>query len=315
MKTIFVAGHRGMVGSAICRQLQNESDVEIITQTRDELDLCDQRAVHEFMQSEKPDEVIIAAARVGGIHANNTYPAEFIYQNLQIQNNLIHAAHMNDVQKLLFLGSSCIYPRQVLQPMREDALLTGSLEPTNEPYAIAKIAGIKMCESYFRQYDRDYRSVMPTNLYGPGDNYHPENSHVVPALIRRFHEAKKICAKEVVVWGSGAPMREFLFVADMAEASVFVHNLDRETYQANTRPMFSHINVGSGQDVTIKELARTIKSVVGFEGNLVFDQTKPDGAPRKLMNVQLLTSLGWNAKIDLSAGLVHAYEDFLKNYD
>jgi len=230
MKKIFVAGHKGMVGSAICRQLKKKSDVEIITRTRDELDLCDQLDVHTFMKSEKPDEVILAAAKVGGIHANNTYPAEFIYQNLQIQNNVIHAAHINDVQKLLFLGSSCIYPRAVEQPMREDALLTGILEPTNEPYAIAKIAGIKMCESYNRQYGRDYRSVMPTNLYGPGDNYHPENSHVVPALIRRFHEAKENNLDEVVVWGSGKPMREFLYVDDMAKASLFVHTLDQDTY-------------------------------------------------------------------------------------
>ena len=236
MKKIFVAGHRGMVGSAICRQLQKQSDVEIITRTRDELDLCDQSAVHAFMQSEKPDEVILAAAKVGGIHANNTYPAEFIYQNLQIQNNVIHAAHINDVQKLLFLGSSCIYPRAVEQPMREEALLTGVLEPTNEPYAIAKIAGIKMCESYNRQYGRDYRSVMPTNLYGPGDNYHPENSHVVPALIRRFHEAKLNSLAEVVVWGTGNSMREFLYVDDMAEASLFVHDLDQAAYEENTQP-------------------------------------------------------------------------------
>ena len=315
MKKIFVAGHRGMVGSAICRQLQKQADVEIITRTREELDLCNQLAVYEFMKSEKPEEVILAAAKVGGIHANNTYPAEFIYQNLQIQNNVIHAAHINDVQKLLFLGSSCIYPRAVEQPMREDALLTGILEPTNEPYAIAKIAGIKMCESYNRQYGRDYRSVMPTNLYGPGDNYHPEHSHVVPALIRRFHEAKLENLSEVVVWGSGTPMREFLHVDDMADASLFVHNLDQIIYADNTQPMLSHMNVGTGVDVTIKELARTVQSVVGFEGDIVFDRTKPDGTPRKLMDVQLLSRLGWNAKIDLSAGLVHAYEDFLKNHD
>ena len=303
-----------MVGSAICRQLQKKSHVQIITRTREELDLYDQRAVHDFMKSEKPDEVIIAAARVGGIHANNTYPAEFIYQNLQIQNNLIHSAHMNDVQKLLFLGSSCIYPKHAKQPMSEDALLTGVLDPTNEPYAIAKIAGIKMCESYFRQYGRDYRSVMPTNLYGPGDNYHPENSHVVPALIRRFHEAKENKFKEVVVWGSGKPMREFLYVDDMAEASLFVHNLDQETYHVNTQPMSSHINVGSGQDVTIKELAQTIQSVVGFEGNVVFDQTKPDGTPRKLMDVQKLSDLGWEVRTGLKIGLITAYQDFLQKH-
>ena len=284
MKKIFVAGHRGMVGSAICRQLQNQADVEIITRTRDELDLCDQSAVHAFMKSEKPDEVILAAAKVGGIHANNTYPAEFIYQNLQIQNNVIHIAHINDVQKLLFLGSSCIYPRAVEQPMTEDALLTGVLEPTNEPYAIAKIAGIKMCESYNRQYGRDYRSVMPTNLYGPGDNYHPENSHVVPALIRRFHEAKKNQYDEVVVWGSGTPMREFLYVDDMAQASLFVHDLSNETFAKFTKPMLSHVNIGSGDEVTIKELAEIMKSVVGFTGKVVFDSDKPDGSPRKKLN-------------------------------
>ena len=311
MKRIFVAGHRGMVGSAICRQLQKQADVEIITRTRDELDLCDQRAVHEFMKSEKPDEVILAAAKVGGIHANNTYPAEFIYQNLQIQNNVIHAAHVNDVQKLLFLGSSCIYPRAVEQPMKEDALLTGLLEPTNEPYAIAKIAGIKMCESYNRQYGRDYRSVMPTNLYGPGDNYHPENSHVVPALIRRFHEAKENKHDEVVVWGSGTPMREFLYVDDMAEASLFVHNLDRRKLLDNVDPMLSHINVGTCEDLSIKILTETIKEIVGFAGEIIFDQTKPDGAPRKLMDVGLLSSLGWNASMSLKSGLELSYEGFI----
>lgn len=313
MKKIFVAGHRGMVGSAICRQLQKQADVEIIKLTHDELDLCDQSAVHAFMKSEKPDEVILAAAKVGGIHANNTYPAEFIYQNLQIQSNAIHAAHVNDVQKLLFLGSSCIYPRQVKQPMREDALLTGILEPTNEPYAIAKIAGIKMCESYNRQYGRDYRSVMPTNLYGPGDNYHPENSHVVPALIRRFHEAKENKYDEVVVWGSGAPMREFLYVDDMADASLFVHNLEHTIYAENTEPMLSHINIGTGVDVTIKELAQTVKDVVGFNGNLIFDTSKPDGTMRKLMDVSKLFELGYVAPTRLRAGLELAYTDFLTN--
>ena len=314
MKKIFVAGHRGMVGSAICRQLQKKSDVEIITRTRDELDLCDQRAVHEFMKSEKPDEVILAAAKVGGIHANNTYPAEFIYQNLQIQNNVIHAAHIHDVQKLLFLGSSCIYPRSVEQPMRENALMTGILEPTNEPYAIAKIAGIKMCESYNRQYGRDYRSVMPTNLYGPGDNYHAENSHVVPALIRRFHEAKINDFDEVVVWGSGTPMREFLYVDDMAEASLFVHNLDAETLRRATKPMQSHINVGTGSDVTIRELAKTVSEVIELKGNIVFDSTKPDGTPRKLMDVSLLSMLGWKSNVSLEDGLRYSYEDFLRNH-
>ena len=313
MKKIFVSGHNGMVGSAICRQLQQQPDVEIITRTRAELDLCDQAAVREFMKSTRPDEVILAAAKVGGIHANTTYPAEFIYQNLQIQNNVIHSAHLNDVQKLLFLGSSCIYPRQVPQPMRENALLTGILEPTNEPYAIAKIAGIKMCESYNRQYGRDYRSVMPTNLYGPGDNYHPENSHVVPALIRRFHEAKEKNFSEVVVWGSGTPKREFLYVDDMAEASIFVHTLHKDIFAAQTRPMLSHVNVGTGEDVTIRDLAETVKEVVGFTGNLVFDTSKPDGPPRKLMDVEVLSNLGWTASVGLRDGLRHSYLDFLNN--
>jgi nucleoside-diphosphate-sugar epimerase len=311
MKKIFVAGHRGMVGSAICQQLQKQADVEIITRMREELDLCDQPEVHAFLKSEKPDEVILAAAKVGGIHANNTYPAEYIYQNLQIQNNVIHAAHLNNVQKLLFLGSSCIYPRAVEQLMREDALLTGTLEPTNEPYAIAKIAGIKMCESYNRQYGRDYRSVMPTNLYGPGDNYHPENSHVVPALIRRFHEAKENKLNDVVVWGSGMLMREFLYVDDMAEASVYVHTLPRITFDENTHPMLSHINVGTGTDITIRKLAETVKDVVEFKGKLVFDSTKPDGTLRKLMDVSLLTKLGWSASVSLKLGLERSYADFL----
>ena len=302
-----------MVGSAICRQLQQQPDVEILTRTRAELDLCDQAAVLEFMRSERPDEVILAAAKVGGIHANNTYPAEFIYQNLQIQNNVIHAAHLNDVQKLLFLGSSCIYPRHVPQPMRENALLTGILEPTNEPYAIAKIAGIKMCESYNRQYGRDYRSVMPTNLYGPGDNYHPDNSHVVPALIRRFHEAKARNSSEVVIWGSGTAKREFLYVDDMAEASLFVHTLHSDIFSEQTQPMLSHVNIGTGADVTIRDLADTVKEVVGFTGKLVFDTSKPDGAPRKLMDVDLLTHLGWTASVGLRDGLRHSYQDFLNN--
>lgn len=310
MKRVFVAGHRGMVGNAICRRLQKNSDVEIITRTRDLLDLCDQRAVHDFMNKEQPDEVILAAAKVGGIHANNTYPADFIYQNLQIQNNVIHAAHQNDVQKLLFLGSSCIYPRTVEQPMKEDALLTDVLEPTNEPYAIAKIAGIKMCESYNRQYGRDYRSVMPTNLYGPGDNYHPDNSHVVPALIRRFHEAKVNHLQEVVVWGSGKPKREFLYVDDMAKASLFIHNLDREILLQNTNSRLSHINVGTGEDVTIKELSEIIKDVVGFSGKILFDKTKPDGTPRKLLDVSLMTKLGWLAETSLINGLENSYRNF-----
>ena len=313
MRKIFVAGHNGMVGNAICRQLRQQSGVEIITRTRKELDLCDQSAIQEFMKSEKPDEVILAAAKVGGIHANNTYPADFIYENLQIQNNTIHASHINNVQKLLFLGSSCIYPRQVQQPMRENALLTGILEPTNEPYAIAKIAGIKMCESYNRQYGRDYRSVMPTNLYGPGDNYHPENSHVVPALIRRFHEAKKNNLNEVLVWGTGTPKREFLYVEDMAEASIFVHNLDQDVFVAQTQPMLSQINVGTGIDVTIKELALLVKEVVGFDGAIIFDHSKPDGTLRKLMDVSLLSKLGWNASTPLKTGLEFSYADFLSS--
>ena len=313
MRKIFVAGHNGMVGSAICRRLQQQLGVEIITRTRKELDLCDQSAIQEFIKSEKPDEVILAAAKVGGIHANNTYPAEFIYENLQIQSNIIHTSHINNVQKLLFLGSSCIYPRQVQQPMRENTLLTGILEPTNEPYAIAKIAGIKMCESYNRQYGRDYRSVMPTNLYGPGDNYHPENSHVVPALIRRFHEAKKNNLNEVLVWGTGTPKREFLYVDDMAEASIFVHHLDQDIFVAQTQPMLSQINVGTGIDVTIKELALLIKEVVGFDGAIIFDHSKPDGTLRKLMDISLLSKLGWNASTSLKTGLEVSYADFLSN--
>lgn len=311
MKKIYVAGHNGMVGSAIFRKLQQRLDVKIITQTRKELDLLDQSAVYDFMKLEKPDEVILAAAKVGGIHANNTYPADFIYENLQIQNNIIRASHVNDVQKLLFLGSSCIYPRQVQQPMQENAILTGILEPTNEPYAIAKIAGIKMCESFNRQYGRDYRSVMPTNLYGPGDNYHPENSHVVPSLIRRLHEAKKNKLNEVVVWGTGTPKREFLYVDDMAEASLFIHNLDQEIFLSQTQPMLSHINVGTGIDITIKELAIEIKEVVGYDGKIIFDYTKPDGTLRKLMDVSLLSKLGWNYSISLKSGLKFSYADFL----
>lgn len=310
MRKVFVAGHQGMVGSSICRHLQSYSDLEVITRTRRQLDILDQASVFDFMKSEKIDEVIIAAAKVGGIFANNKYPADFIYENLQIQNNLIQSAHLNDVQKLLFLGSSCIYPREAKQPMREDALLTGLLEPTNEPYAIAKIAGIKMCESYNRQYGRDYRSVMPTNLYGPGDNYHPENSHVIPALIRRFHEAKRDNLKKVWVWGSGTPRREFLFIDDMVDASLFIHNLERDVLESKIKPMQSHINVGSGLDLTIRELAEAICEVIGFNGELVFDQTKPDGAPRKLMDVSLLASLGWKPSVSLKSGLKLAYAGF-----
>ena len=311
MKKIFVAGHNGMVGSAICRLLESRQNIKIITRTRSELDLCNQESVKNFMNLERPDEVIIAAAKVGGIHANNAYPADFIYENLQIQTNIIHMAHINNVQKLLFLGSSCIYPKLAEQPMKEDALLTGTLEPTNEPYAIAKISGIKLCESYNRQYGRDYRSVMPTNLYGPGDNYHSENSHVVPALIKRFHEAKINGQKKVIVWGTGKPRREFLFVNDMAAASIFVHDLDQHTFENNTQKMQSHINIGTGIDVTIKELVQSVKEVVGYDGNVIFDSKRPDGSPKKLMNIDLLKKLGWKAKINLRSGLSISYTDYL----
>ena len=302
-----------MVGSAIFSILKRQLDLEIITKTRTELDLCDQSSVSSFIKFEKPDEIIIAAARVGGIFANNTFPAEFIYQNLQIQNNIIHSAHENDVQKLLFLGSSCIYPKFTTQPMQENALLTGTLEPTNEPYAIAKIAGIKMCESYNRQYGRDYRSVMPTNLYGPGDNYHPENSHVVPALIRRFHDAKIKNLDNVIVWGSGKPKREFLYVDDMAEASLFVHNLDINVFKNNTSPMMAHINLGTGKDISIRELAEKVKEIVGFKGNITFDKSKPDGTLKKLTDVSVLRSLGYVAPTDLKDGLAKSYSDFVIN--
>ncbi|MDI5890284.1 GDP-L-fucose synthase [Halomonas rhizosphaerae] len=313
--TIFVAGHRGMVGSAIVRRLQALGHATILTATRDELDLTDQAQVAAFFEQHAIDQVYLAAAKVGGIQANNTYPAEFLYQNLMIEANIIHAAHRADVYKLLFLGSSCIYPKLAEQPMREDALLTGTLEPTNEPYAIAKIAGIKLCESYNRQYGRDYRSVMPTNLYGPNDNFHPENSHVIPALLRRFHEAKLRGDGEVVVWGSGTPMREFLHVDDMAAASVHVMELEAETYAAHTQPMLSHINVGTGVDCTIRELAETVKRVTGFKGELRFDASKPDGAPRKLLDVSRLKALGWQARISLEDGLQDAYRWFLDNQD
>lgn len=312
---VFVAGHKGMVGSAIVRRLGRDGDYDIVTRSRNELDLLDQSAVREFLVSAQVDEVYLAAAKVGGIHANNAFPAEFIYENLMIECNVVHAAHEAGVQKLLFLGSSCIYPKFAEQPMKEDALLTGTLEPTNEPYAIAKIAGIKLCESYNRQYGRDYRSVMPTNLYGPNDNFHPENSHVIPALIRRFHEAVQAGDPEVVIWGSGKPMREFLHVDDMADASVHVMNLEAGSYQANTQPMLSHINVGTGVDCTIRELAETIARVTGFGGRLVFDSSKPDGTPRKLMDVSRLKSLGWQASISLEDGLASAYEWFRHNVD
>jgi len=317
---IYVAGHRGMVGSAIVRQLlaQGHRADRIITRTHAELDLTDQAAVRAFFASEKPDQVYLAAAKVGGIHANNTYPAEFIYQNLMIQANIIDAAFRNGVKKLLFLGSSCIYPKLAPQPMREDALLTSTLEPTNEPYAIAKIAGIKLCESYNRQYGEshavDYRSVMPTNLYGPGDNYHPENSHVIPALIRRFHEAKVNNAPIVTIWGTGTPKREFLYVDDMAAACLHVMNLDKATYDQHTQPMLSHINVGCGEDITIRQVAETIGKTVGYQGEITFDTSKPDGTLRKLMDSSRLNALGWKAHMGLKAGLNAAYQDFLTNY-
>jgi GDP-L-fucose synthase len=313
---IYVAGHRGMVGSAIVRNLEAKGFTNIVTRTHAELDLTNQAQVATFIEQEKPDQVYLAAARVGGIHANNTYPAEFIYDNLMVQNNVIHHAFLNGVKKLLFLGSSCIYPRLAPQPMSEDALLTGKLEPTNEPYAIAKIAGIKTCESYNRQYGVshgiDYRSVMPTNLYGPGDNYHPENSHVIPALIRRFHEAKMANLPEVKIWGTGTPRREFLYVDDMASASVFIMGLDRKIYGMHTQPMQGHINVGFGSDITIAELAKEVSKAVGYSGKIGLDIMKLDGAPQKWMDSGLLNDLGWRPKITLPAGLRYAYSDFLR---
>jgi GDP-L-fucose synthase len=312
---IYVAGHRGMVGSAIVKNLQAQGYANIVTRTHAEMDLTDQAAVQAFFEKEKPDQVYLAAAKVGGIHANNTYPAEFIYDNLMVQNNVIHQAFKSGVKKLLFLGSSCIYPKLATQPMSEDTLLTGKLEPTNEPYAIAKIAGIKMCESYNRQYSQshgvDYRSVMPTNLYGPGDNYHPENSHVIPALIRRFHEAKLSNAPEVVIWGTGTPRREFLYVDDMAAASVFVMQLDKSTYDSQTEPMQSHINVGYGSDITIAELAYAIAKATNYQGKIGFDASKPDGAPRKWMSSDRLNQMGWTPKVNLEVGLVNAYQEML----
>ncbi|MDA7840055.1 GDP-L-fucose synthase [Luminiphilus sp.] len=310
---IFVAGHLGMVGSAIVRKLEQDPSVDIITRARDELDLTNQAQVQQFFAEAPIDQIYLAAAKVGGIHANNTYPAEFIYQNLMIEANVINAAHQNNVQQLLFLGSSCIYPKYAEQPMREDALLTGALEATNEPYAMAKIAGIKLCESYNRQYGRDYRSVMPTNLYGINDNFHPENSHVIPALIRRFHDAKQMRAPSVTVWGTGEPMREFLYVDDMADACVFVMELTAEAYQQETQSMLSHVNVGTGEDCSISELAQNIASVVGYQGKIEWDASKPDGTPRKLMNVSRLENLGWKSKIQLQEGLERTYAWLLKN--
>ena len=315
MRKVFVAGHKGMVGSAITRQLSLSNDVEIITCDRGKVDLVNQSQVLDFFQKNRIDEVYLAAAKVGGIQANNNHPADFIYENLMIEANIIHSAHLNDVQKLLFLGSSCIYPKFAAQPMQETALMTGTLEETNEPYAIAKIAGIKLCESYNRQYGRDYRSVMPTNLYGVNDNFHSENSHVIPALLRRFHEAKLNQLPEVIAWGTGQAMREFLYVDDMAAASIFVMNLDKTTYDKHTEPMLSHINIGTGVDCTIKKLTETIAKVVGYTGDIVWDSSKPDGAPRKLMDVNRLKSLGWQYSIDLEQGLKQTYDWFLDSQE
>jgi len=318
---IYVAGHGGMIGSAIVRALvaRGVQTDQIVGRAHSELDLTCQADVNDFFNAERPSQVYLAAAKVGGIHANQTLPADFIYQNLMVQANVVHAAFTHGVKKLLFLGSSCIYPRMAPQPMQEDALLTGTLEPTNEPYAIAKIAGIKLCESYNRQYGAshgvDYRSVMPTNLYGPGDNYHPEHSHVIPGMIRRFHDAKVSGAAEVAVWGSGTPRREFLYVDDMAAACVFVMNLDKTTYGANTTPMCSHINVGFGSDVTIADLARHVAHAVGYQGNIVFDPSKPDGAPRKWLDSSRLCALGWHPTMALGEGLLQAYADFVGHYD
>ena len=310
---IYIAGHRGLVGSAIVRQLKERGFTNLLMRTHKELDLTNQAQVQNFFQQEKPDYVILAAAKVGGIHANNTYPADFIYQNTMIEANVISSAYEHKVKRLLFLGSTCIYPKAVEQPMREDAILTDTLEPTNEPYALAKITGIKLCESYNRQHGTDFRSVMPTNLYGVNDNFHPENSHVIPALMRRFHEAKMNNDPEVVVWGTGNAMREFLYVDDMAAASLFVLELDKKIYQANTKPMLSHINVGTGVDITIREMAESMRQVVGFEGELTFDTTKPDGPPRKLIDVTRLSSMGWGYTTELKKGLEKTYKWYLHN--
>lgn len=309
-KRVYVAGHSGMVGSSIVRALSAVEDIEIVTRASSELDLTEQGQVREFFATEKIDEVYMAAAKVGGIHANNTFPAEFIYQNMMVEANVIHQAWKSGVNKLLFLGSSCIYPRMAEQPIKEEYLLTGTLEPTNEPYAIAKIAGIKLCESYNRQYGVDFRSVMPTNLYGPGDNYHAENSHVIPALIRRFHEAKINGDEKVMIWGSGTPRREFLYVDDMALASIYVMGLPRYKYEEHTDAMHSHINVGAGADVTIRELAELVKSVVGYQGDIGFDTSKPDGTPRKWLDISRLKQLGWSPSVSLADGLVDAYHSF-----
>jgi GDP-L-fucose synthase len=315
---IYIAGHRGMVGSAIARKLNELGFTNLVFRAHADLDLTNQAAVAEFFSKEKPDQVYLAAARVGGIHANNTYPAEFIYQNLMMEANIIHQSFISGVKKLLFLGSSCIYPRLADQPMREDALLTGKLEPTNEPYAIAKIAGIKLCESYNRQYGKshgiDYRSVMPTNLYGPGDNYHPENSHVIPALIRRFHEAKIANAPEVEIWGTGTPMREFLHVDDMASGSIYVMNLDTSKYHESVDPMLSHINVGYGSDIAISDLAKLISKVIDYQGGIKFDPLKPDGSPKKLIDSSLINRMNWKPEIPLELGLQNAYQAFLSNH-
>ena len=308
---IYIAGHRGLVGSAIVRQLESRGFTNLLTRTHKELDLTNQVQVQTFFEQENPDYVILAAAKVGGIYANNTYPADFIYQNMMIEANVINSAYESKVKRLLFLGSTCIYPKAVEQPMREDALLTDVLEPTNEPYALAKIAGIKLCESYNRQHGTDFRSVMPTNLYGVNDNFHPENSHVIPALMRRFHEAKVNNDAEVVVWGTGNAMREFLYVDDMAEASLFVLELDEEIYQANTQPMLSHINVGTGKDITIREMAETMKEVTRYTGKLSFDTTKSDGAPRKLIEVSRLSKMGWSYSVDLELGLKKTYSWYI----
>lgn len=309
-KRIFVAGHRGMVGSAIVRCLTGRGYTHIITRSHSELDLTDQAQVRKFFAEERPQQVYVAAAKVGGIHANNSYPAEFIYSNLMVEANLIHESWRTGVERLLFLGSSCIYPRMAAQPMSEDALLTGKLEPTNEPYAVAKIAGIKLCESYNRQYGCDFRSVMPTNLYGPGDNYHPENSHVLPAMIRRFHEAKACDAPAVVIWGTGSPKREFLYVDDMARACVHVMDLPQEAYAAQTDVMASHINVGTGEDLSIAELAQMVSEVVGYRGSIHYDTSKPDGTPRKLLDISRIRQLGWKPDVALRDGIASAYEDF-----